>query len=242
MKALIVGGSGGIGSTIALAYAKTGFDVVITYYENSEKAEKIAVQARAEGAQASTAYVDTSNDQSVKALYEQIDSLDVVVFAVAQEKPLGADEANYEDWRSVTGPMIDGAHLCTHYAIPLLKKSENPNIIYIPSTDGIRPNGEYIAYQVSEAALIALTIGNAKHLARKYKIRVNAVCPGPVRTALWDKAGDNTDAMWSEFARNNPLGRNATAEDIAQACLTLSQDPGKYLNGNFLSVNGEGFH
>ncbi len=240
MKALIIGGSGGIGSVIAFAYARAGYDVALTYYQNKEKADGAVRECKELGVSAEAIQIDVADDASVKALFADLGELDVLVFAVAEEKPLGVDEASYADWRKVTAPMIDGAFLCTHYAVPLLAKSDNPNIIYIPSTDGLRPDGDYIAYQTSEAALIATTIGNAKRLAKKYKIRVNAVCPGPTKTGLWDKAGGSTQKLWDDFAHNNPLGRVTEPEDVARACLALSEDSGRYLNGNFLYVNGQG--
>ena len=237
MRALIVGGSGGIGGPIAAAYARAGYEVVLTYHKNKKAAAAFAKEI---GDKASVAQVDVADDASVKKLFGSLDALDVLIFSVAEEKPLGVDEASFKDWTLVTRPMIDGAFLCTHYAVPLLKKSKNPNVVYLPSTDGLRPDGEYIAYQVSEASLMALTKGNAKRLAKKYKIRVNSVCPGRTRTPLWDKVGDNTDEMWRKSADNNPLGRVTEPEDVAQACIYLTEDPGKYANGNFLFVNGEG--
>lgn len=212
----------------------------MTYFNNKNLADNAVEKIVKKGGRARAEQVDVTDDESVAKLFESIRELDVMVFAVCEEKPLGIDDATLEDWRFVTAPMIDGAYLCTHYAVPLLKKSSNPNIIYIPSTDGIRPDGEYIAYQVSEAAIIALTTGNAKYLGKKYKIRVNGVCPGPVKTGLWDKAGANLDSMWDQFAEKNPMGRVTEAEDVARACLSFTEDSGHYLNGNLIFVNGKG--
>jgi 3-oxoacyl-[acyl-carrier protein] reductase len=238
--ALIVGGSGGIGSVIAVEYAKAGYNIVLTYGNNQAKAEEIVKIVTTIGRSAKAVQVDVANPKSVEKLFANLDILDVMVFSVANEIPLGVDDATYEQWRAVMGPMTDGAFLCTHYAVPLLKKSDNPNIIYLPSREGTNPNGKYLAYQTSEAAMITMTRANAKYLGKKYKIRVNSVCPGSTRTPLWDKVGENTDKMWEDFAKDNAMGRVCTPTDVARTCLSLTEDPGKYLNGNLLFVNGEG--
>lgn len=239
-KALVVGGSGGIGSVIAVEYAKAGYDVVISYGKNKTKADSVVEEILKTGQAGSAIQVNVADPDSVEKLFASIDSLDVLVFSIANEIPLGVDDATYDQWRAVMGPMTDGAFLCTHYAVPLLKGSDNPNIIYLPSREGTNPNGEFLAYQTSEAALIAMTRANAKYLAKKYKIRVNSVCPGATNTPLWDKVGENTEKMWQDFAENNALGRVCEPIDVARACLSLTEDAGRYLNGNLLFVNGEG--
>src|SRR5580700_1605445 len=239
-KVLVVGGSGGIGAQIALDYAKTGYQVGVTYFHNHKRATEIQSQIQKSGGEAECYQVDVRDELSVKRLFEGITELDVLIIAAATEAPKSVEKASYEEWREVTSTMIDGAFLCTKYAVPVLAKSDNPNILYFASMDGIRPDGTYLAYQVSEASLIAMTRGNAKYLASNYGIRVNAVCPGPVRTPLWDKVGDNTDELWEKFATENPLKRVATPEDVARACLSLTEDPGKFLNSNLLFVNGYG--
>ena len=236
--ALIIGGSGGIGRAVATAYAGAGYAVGITYFENNEQAENTKAEIDGNGGTAGCFQVDITKEDSVKALFEKLSALDTLIIAAATEIPKSVEDASYDDWRFVTGVMIDGPFLCTKYALPLLTKSDNPNIVFFASMDGIRPNGEYLAYQVSEAANIAMMKANAKYLGSKYKIRVNAICPGPVRTGLWDKAGDNTDETWESFAKSNPLGRVGTPEDVARACLSLTEDEGKFLNGNTLFVDG----
>ncbi len=239
-RVLVIGGSGGIGNQIAIDYAKVGYQVEIAYFHNQEKATEIQNQIQKAGGQAECHKVDIRDESSVKQLFEKITELDVLILAAATEAPKSVEKATFKEWRDITGTMVDGAFLCTKYAVPLLAKSNNPNILYFASMDGVRPDGEYLAYQVSEAALIAMTRGNATYLAKNYGIRVNAICPGPVRTPLWDKVGGNTDELWEKFAKENPLKRVATPEDVSRACLSLTEDPGKFLNSNLLFVNGYG--
>jgi NAD(P)-dependent dehydrogenase (short-subunit alcohol dehydrogenase family) len=238
-KALVLGGSGGIGRAIAKQYAQAGYEVIFTYLSNEQVGREVAEEiSESNNNKAIATQLDVTSDSEVKSFFESLDALDVMVYAIATDIPKSVDNASFEEWKAVTGTMVDGAFLTTHYAVPLLAKSENPNIIYLPSMDGIRPDGTYLAYQVSEASFIAMTKGNAKYLGKTYGIRVNAVCPGPVRTGLWDKVGNNTDEQWNQFAKDSPLGRVALPEDIARACLSLSEDSGKFLNGNLLFVDG----
>jgi NAD(P)-dependent dehydrogenase (short-subunit alcohol dehydrogenase family) len=82
-----------------------------------------------------------------------------------------------------------------------------------------------------------MTKGLARSLP-KYGIRVNAVSPGAVRTPLWIKTGEESEALWKDFAIKNPMGRVPTVDDVAEAVMLLINDKYKYLNGVFLDVNG----
>jgi len=72
----------------------------------------------------------------------------------------------------------------------------------------------------------------------KYNIRTNGVAPGTTKTALWDKMGGADSKMWSNFAKNNPMKRISTPQDIALAVSMLINDKSKYLNGNIIYING----
>ncbi len=98
------------------------------------------------------------------------------------------------------------------------------------------PPVDAISYATATAALTSLTKSFAIHLP-KYGIRVNAVMPGEVRTANWGPV-EKDEAMWKLFAENNLMKRVATVEDVADAIMPLINDPHKFLNGNFLYVNG----
>ena len=154
-----------------------------------------------------------------------------------QEIAKSIDNASFEEWKLVTSTKIDGVFLCTKYALPLLRQSENANVINLTSHDGERPNPAYLAYCVGTAGVIAMTKALAVSLPKE-GIRVNAVSPGPIRTPLWDALGGGNEEMWREFSQENPMGRNATEADVANAVMMLVNDPGKFLNGNFLYVNG----
>jgi NAD(P)-dependent dehydrogenase (short-subunit alcohol dehydrogenase family) len=132
---------------------------------------------------------------------------------------------------------LDGAFLITKYAVTLLAKSSNPAITFITSSVGWRPDGQYLAYQVGTAGLIAMANANAQYLCKKYKIRVNSVAPGPVKTALWQKAGA-TEETWKDLLELSPVGRLATVEDVASAVWYVSEDLKSFINGTTINVDG----
>ena len=239
---LVTGSSKGIGEGIAKRFALEGWHSVVSYYRDKPGGERVVNDIVATGGSASLVNLDVQSEQSVQAVLEEIGSelgrLDALVSSAVREIPKPVEDATLDEWHTVLLTKLDGAFLTTKYSIPLLSKAENASIVYITSGDGVRPNGEYLGYQIGTAGLIAMTKANAVHLAKKYQIRVNAVSPGPVRTPLWEALGGKDESMWEGFNESAPIGRIATTDDVAAACLYLAADERQILNGVFLNVDG----
>ena len=109
-------------------------------------------------------------------------------------------------------------------------------MIIISSNADENPSPETLSYAIATAATTSFAKAMALHLP-PYGIRVNAVMPGQVRTANWGEL-EKDDELWRSFAEANPMKRNATPEDVADAVLVLINDPHRFLNGNLLYVNG----
>lgn len=240
--ALITGSSKGIGAAIAEKAAASDYDVVITYHTDEPGAQKTAAACINKGAQTLICQLESKEEASAQELFKKITDrfgrLDMLVINATDDIPKSVEEATLEEWHHVLLMKLDGAFLATKYAIPLLQKSDNPNIIILSSIDGELPDGTYLGYQVAEAGLTAMTKAWAVSLAPKYGIRVNALFPGPVKTDLWRKAGMTDDEIWQGFAHKNPMKRIPTTDDVANACLMLTEDPNRYLNGTVLFVDG----
>jgi NAD(P)-dependent dehydrogenase (short-subunit alcohol dehydrogenase family) len=238
---LITGSSQGIGFGIAKYYAERDFHVCINYLKNDEKATQALTSLKASGGSASLHRCDVRNESTVKAMYDDIvalgHQLETVVVNATDEVPKPIDEATFDEWHQVLLTKLDGAFLSIKYSVSLLEHAANPAIVVITSSEGWRPDGEYLAYQVGTAGLISIMVGNSRYLAKKYGIRVNAVAPGPVPSGLWDKAGQ-TDGMWEDFRSRSPVGRTATTEDVGAAVWCLAEDPRKFLNGTTINVDG----
>jgi len=238
--AIVTGSSKGIGKAIAIRLAKDGYFVYVTHFTDEAGGQDTVEKIKKNGGESSLQKLDVSNEDSVSHLIKLVEKefghLDVLVNNAERDISKKMEDSTFDDWKLAIDTKLHGAWLSTKYAISLLKKSENANIIMISSNADEGPGADILSYATATAALTSLTKSLAIHLP-KYGIRVNAVMPGQTRTDNW---GDlkNDHELWQKFAKENPMGRVATVEEIADAAMLLINDPHKYLNGNFLFVNG----
>ncbi|MEP7009681.1 MAG: SDR family oxidoreductase [Acidobacteriota bacterium] len=242
-RVLITGGSRGIGAACARAFAEAGSAVLVQYRDHAEAAERLLGELPAPAEFGHLAWgVDLSNPQEIPALFEFVrerwSGLDVLV-------------NNAGIW--VEGPLakLDGRGLAKHLAatlalnlaapfhlireaLPLFAGSPGPSIINVSSTAGQCGESHYSAYAASKGALIAATKSWAVELAPK--IRVNAVAPGWVTTDMIAEALAGEEG--AKAAAGIPLGKIATADDIAGPILFLASSLARHVTGEVLNVNG----
>ncbi|HLD92335.1 MAG TPA: SDR family oxidoreductase [Patescibacteria group bacterium] len=237
---LITGSSNGIGAGIAKHFGKLGYNVVVTYFKNKTNGEKVVKEI---GSSSKLYELDVKDEESVKNVFSNVEKefgkLDVLVNNAAVDYPTPFEECSFDDWKEITRTKIDGNFLCTKYAIPLLKKSDNANIIVIMSSMFERVDPDDPAYCVGTAGTVTYLKCAALALS-KYKIRTNGIGPGETKTnsRYWKEVGN--EEMWNEITSKNPLGRLTTPEDIAIATQIIVEDKSKFLNGNIIYVNGGG--
>lgn len=238
--AIVTGSSKGIGKAIAIRLAKDDYFVYVTYHTDEKGGHNTVREIKNNGGVASLQKLDVSNEKSVSELMvlvkKEFGHLDVLVNNAERDIIKTIEDSSFDEWKLAINTKLHGAWLSTKYAIPLLKKSENANIIMISSSADERPSADILSYATATAALTSLTKSLAIHLP-SYGIRVNAVMPGEVRTANWQGL-EKDDVLWKGFADKNPMKRVATVEDVADAVVPLINDPHKFLNGNFIFVNG----
>ena len=239
--ALVTGSSKGIGKAIAIRLAKEGYITYVTYRTDKKGGEKTVKEIEEFDGKAYLLQIDVRSEEQVKSAFEKIKNdyghLNVLVNNAGIEIPKDIEKVSFDEWKTVTETKIHGVFLCTKYAIPLMKNQDNANIINIISSLGIKPIPEAPAYCVGNAGVIAFTKMMAIHLG-KYGIRTNGISPGTTRTHMWDSMNGDDDKMWENFAKNNPMGRVSTPEDIASAVMMIINDESGYLNGNFIFVDG----
>jgi 3-oxoacyl-[acyl-carrier protein] reductase len=239
-KALITGGSRGIGRATALLFARAGCDVAINYVSNSEAAMAVRSSIENMGRECLVYKAGVSSKSDVDSMVTDILSrwgeLDTVVnnAGVWTNLEMGRmDESVYHDTIAVN---VDGVFYVINAAVPSMKEKGRGWIINVTSTAGVRGEAHHSHYAASKGALHALTKSLAVELA-PYNIRVNSVAPGWVDTDMC--APVFSEPGYREAVRQSiPLNRIPPPEDIAGPILFLASDLARHITGEILNVNG----
>jgi meso-butanediol dehydrogenase / (S,S)-butanediol dehydrogenase / diacetyl reductase len=184
-------------------------------------------------------HTDVSSADQVREAFAAVDArfgrLDALVnnAGIAVFKPLL--DTRYDEWRAVMATNLDGPFLCAQAAAPLMLRRGRGAIVNIASISGLRASTLRVAYGTSKAALMHLTRQQAAELGDR-GIRVNAVAPGPVDTAMALQV--HTAAIRAGYHDAIPLARYGTPQEIAAAVGFLCSDAASYVNGQCLAVDG----
>lgn len=234
--ALVTGAARGIGLATVKVFLNEGWRVALLDNdgENLERTmERIGAQDRT-----LALTCDVSDPASVAHAVESVGShfgrLDALVnnAGIAVFKPIL--ETTFEDWNRVLAVNLSGPFLMTLAAVPLLRK-QGGAIVNITSISGIRASTLRVAYGTSKAGLAHLTRQQAVEFA-EIGIRVNAVAPGPVETAM--AAAVHTQAIRKDYRDAIPLGRYGGEDELANAIYFLCSDRASYITGQILAVDG----
>ncbi len=241
--ALITGSSTGIGSGIVKHLSEKGFECIITYNKNKNAGERLLRDVSNSENNHLLQKLDVCSEESVKNMSELIkekyEKLDLLVCNAGVDYGIEIEKCTFKNWQEATRTKIDGAFLCTQYLTPLLKKSNNANIIYISASLAQKPDPYDPAYSCACAAVE--NFGKSMAIAlSKYRIRTNVVCPGPTKTELdyWKNIEKINGDVWNKLEKGNPLKRITTPQDVAEVIEMLFDDKTNYLNGNVIYVNG----
>jgi 3-oxoacyl-[acyl-carrier protein] reductase len=226
--AVVVGGASGIGRAVAHALAADGCRVTVAD-RNTDGARAVAAEL---GDPHTAVTVEVTDEDSVRALFEQADALDVVVNTAGYSGVGLITDLAVEDFRSVVDVCLTGAFLVIKHGAPRLR--DGGALVSLSSLNGRQPAAAMSAYCAAKAGLSMLTQVAALELAPR-GIRVNAVAPGFVHTPLTEPA-TQIPGVLEEYLENTPLGRVGTPEDIADAVLFLCKAP--WLTGEVLDLNG----
>ena len=226
--AVVVGGASGIGRAVAHALAADNCRVTVAD-RNAEGARVVASEL---GDPHTAATVDVTNEDTVRALFEQADALDVVVNTAGYSGVGLITDLAVEDFRSVVDVCLTGAFLVIKHGAPRLR--DGGALVSISSLNARQPAAAMSAYCAAKAGLSMLTEVAALELAPR-GIRVNAVAPGFVHTPLTEPA-TQIPGVLEEYLENTPLGRAGTPEDIAEAVVFLCK--ATWLTGEVLDLNG----
>ena len=238
--ALVTGSATGVGRACILEFAKRGFDVVVNFSRSAADAERTEADARAFDVDTLVCECDVSDDASVRAMISTIDSrfgrLDAVVNNAAT-----TSFVEHAELEALTEPMWDrmlavnlkGPFFVSRAAFDLLKSGDGGSVTNISSVAGLTGNGSSIAYAASKGALNTLTQSLARVMAPK--VRVNAVCPGPIESR-WIREG-NPDWDLEQMVADFPIPRPSMPEDIADAVIFFALGT-SLTTGQLLPVEG----
>lgn len=242
--ALVVGGSGGVGSVIARTLAAAGAPVALTYHGNLARAETVAEAIVADGGRASVHRLDAGDEAAVRALLDDIavrdGGLRTLVYAAGPLVPqIYLSATTPEQMRHhLLADALGFFNLC-HFALPHLRRSQG-NIVAVQSAAQFRWCPADGLSVVPKAAVNAVMTGIAKEEGR-YGIRANGVALGIIETGSFEALSGmgHISAAYMEAARKNtPLKRSGTPEDVAEAVLWLASDKARFVTGQVICVDG----
>lgn len=236
--ALVTGASRGIGRAIALALASKGFAVALNYAGSHDAAEAVKKEIEAAGGKAFTVQGDVSKSEDVdrvfKAVKDEFGGLDLLVNNAGINRDALLIRMKESNWDDVIATDLKSDFLTTKAAAAMMMRKRKGSIINISSVVGIMGNIGQANYAAAKAGVIGLTKACAKEMAAR-NIRVNAVAPGFIETAMTDGIPEKIrEGMISSI----PMGRMGQPEDVAKAVCFLASDDSSYITGQVLVVDG----
>ncbi|MGE4267660.1 MAG: 3-oxoacyl-[acyl-carrier-protein] reductase [Deferribacterales bacterium] len=239
--ALVTGASSGIGRIIALKMAAQGAKVAVNYIDIANikaDAEAVVKEITDKGGVAAAFAADVSKEDSVEAMIKEVEgklgAVDILVNNAGITQDGLIMRMKVEQWERVLDINLKGAFICTKAALKGMMKKRYGKIVNIASVVGFSGNAGQANYSASKAGLVGLTKTSAQELASR-GIRVNAVAPGFIRTAMTDGLPkDVVDAMLAKIS----LGELGEADDVAEAVMFLASPASDYITGQTIHVNG----
>jgi NAD(P)-dependent dehydrogenase (short-subunit alcohol dehydrogenase family) len=239
-KALVTGGDSGIGAAVAIAYAREGADVAISYLpEEQSDADRVAGLIRDAGRTAVTIPGDlTDRDYCTSAVERAVAELGGLDILVCN----GGKQQYVDAIADLTPEQFDETFKTNVYALYWMVQAAVPHlpagsaILATSSIQAYQPSENLLDYATTKAAINTFCKGLAQQLAPQ-GIRVNVVAPGPIWTPLQTAGGQPTDVL-PEFGQSTPLGRAGQPAELAPAYVFLASGESSYVVGETLHVNG----
>jgi NAD(P)-dependent dehydrogenase (short-subunit alcohol dehydrogenase family) len=237
--AFVTGAAFGIGRATAIAFASRGANVVIAdWIEDNTTLSEIQKM----GGNAIFIKCDVSNGNDIeRTLNESVKKFGRLDFAVNNAGIEGQNALTHEcteqNWDKTIGINLKGLWLCMKAELPIMLKQGTGSIVNVASIAGLIGFQGLPAYVVSKHGVIGLTKTAALEYA-KQGIRINAVCPGVIKTEMVDRVTGKDKLVEKQFEDMEPVGRMGTPEEVAEAIVWLCSDAASFITGHSLNVDG----
>lgn len=247
-RALVTGGSSGIGAAVCRALAKAGAKVVINYLSDAEEAARMVQEIEADGGTAMAVQADVSSEDDVKRMFAQMTeawgSIDILVANAGIQWDGPIHEMSLKQWNKVLDVNLTGQFLCAREAIIEFNRrgviSELScaagKIICMSSVHDIIPWAGHVNYATSKGGLLMFMKSLAQEVAHN-KIRVNGISPGAIKTPI-NRAAWETPEAEADLLTLIPYQRVGDPMDIGRAAVWLASDASDYMTGTTLYIDG----
>jgi glucose 1-dehydrogenase len=247
-KALVTGANSGIGKAVALALGRAGADVVVNYFSGDESARAVAEEVVCGENRAYAHRADVSDEQQVQEMYqrmfEELGTIDILVANAGLQMDAPLDKMSLQQWNRVLAVNLTGQFLCVREAVREFKRRgvrrdvscAAGKILCMSSVHEVIPWAGHVNYAASKGGVMLMMKSVAQEVA-PYRIRVNSIAPGAVRTPI-NAAAWSTPQAYEELMRLVPYKRIGEPDDIARAAVWLASDQSDYVTGTTLFVDG----
>lgn len=236
--AIVTGSTSGMGRATAELFAREGAKVVITG-RNEQRAKEVVDKIKAQGFEATYVVVDTSKIEDCKIIVdkaiEAYGTIDILFNNAGALSITPLVDISLEEWNNVFNVNVTSALYLTQLVAPIMKEKKKGIIINTSSVAGFNGHFGFAAYISSKHAMNGLTKSMAWELGPE--IRVNAIAPGLIDTAMVDSIG-GVDAVGAAMIEGSPIKRAGQPEDIASVALFLASDDSSFVDGQILRVDG----
>ena len=247
-KALVTGANSGIGKAVAVALGQAGADVVVNYVSDREEAEAVAGEIDTHGSRVFVHRADVSDEDQVKTMFEtmcrEFGTIDILVNNAGLQRDAPLEEMTLAQWNKVLAVNLTGQFLCTREAVREFKRRgvvkavscAAGKVVCISSVHEVIPWAGHVNYAASKGGVMLMMKSIAQEVA-PYRIRVNSVAPGAVRTPINRSAWESPEA-YEDLMQLIPYKRIGEPEDVARTVVWLASDQADYLTGVSLVVDG----
>lgn len=247
-KALVTGASSGIGKAIAIALGQAGADVGVNYARSEEAANEVVKTIAGSGARAVAIQANVSREDQVQAMFSKVlkefGTIDILVNNAGLQQDAPIEQMTLTQWNTVIGVNLTGQFLCGREAIREFKRRgvvqevsvSAGKIICVSSVHEVIPWAGHVNYAASKGGVMMLMKSMAQEVAR-YRIRVNSICPGAIRTPINRDAWATPEA-YKALMTLIPYGRIGEPDDIGPVTVFLASDQADYITGASIFVDG----